>query len=115
MSERIFTCYLCSFSAPYSTFGRSLKIDELKKDEHLAGTVMFLEDSYLLPDPNAAQVHPLCLGSHCNVCKRSVCVSEECSLFYSKRFCADCARAHVSAFPLECRKLSPKIFNTTSA
>ena len=52
----------------------------------------FLEDCYLLPDPNAVRVHPLNLGSHCSLCDHVVCVGEACSIFYAKRFCARCAQ-----------------------
>ncbi len=47
----------------------------------------FLEDVYMLPDPNAVRIHPLCLGSHCSLCGCTVCPAEACSLFYAKRFC----------------------------
>ena len=52
----------------------------------------FLEDCYLLPDPNAVRVHPLNLGSHCSLCDHVVCVGEACSIFYAKRFCARCVQ-----------------------
>jgi hypothetical protein len=41
------------------------------------------------------------LGSRCAVCGAPVCAGEACSLFYSKRFCGPCARAHAAAFPPE--------------
>lgn len=47
-----------------------------------------MEDCYLLPDPNAVRMHPLCLGSHCALCGCMVCAGDACSLFYAKRFCA---------------------------
>ena len=55
---------------------------------HLWPLCRFMEDCYLLPDPNAVRMHPLCLGSHCALCGGMVCAGDACSLFYAKRFCA---------------------------
>mmetsp|Transcript_32260 Transcript_32260/g.71392 ORF Transcript_32260/g.71392 Transcript_32260/m.71392 type:complete len:131 (-) Transcript_32260:385-777(-) len=110
-NDKVFKCSICQFSAPYTVFGRSLPSDQLRAAGGGDGSrVVFLEDSYLLPDPNAVRQRPLFLGAHCSLCGDSVCGGEACSLFYAKRFCARCARDNVKAFPDQCVKLAPKIF-----
>uniref|UniRef100_A0A8I3NAD7 Cysteine-rich DPF motif domain-containing protein 1 n=2 Tax=Canis lupus familiaris TaxID=9615 RepID=A0A8I3NAD7_CANLF len=64
-----------------------------------------LEESYVMKDPFTPDKDRfLVLGSRCSLCSRLVCVSPECSLFYSKRFCLPCVRDNMDAFPQEIRQ-----------
>lgn len=58
-----------------------------------------------LQDPSALKRRPVALGSRCTVCSNMVCCHDTCSVFYSKRFCAPCARANASAFPVQLVKV----------
>ncbi|POI33144.1 hypothetical protein CIB84_003104 [Bambusicola thoracicus] len=61
-----------------------------------------LEDSYVMKDPFTPDKEKfLILGSLCSLCRRTVCVGAECSLFYTKRFCLPCVNENLQAFPLE--------------
>lgn len=54
----------------------------------------FLEDGYFRLDPFADRRRPLFIGADCNLCSRPVCGQPTCSLFYTRRFCARCAKKH---------------------
>ena len=40
-----------------------------------------------------------------SLCNRSVCISQKCSLFYTKRFCITCVKENWSKFPPEIAKV----------
>ncbi|XP_040553614.1 cysteine-rich DPF motif domain-containing protein 1 isoform X1 [Gallus gallus] len=64
--------------------------------------IRILEDSYVMKDPFTPDKEKfLILGSLCSLCRRTVCVGAECSLFYTKRFCLPCVNENLQAFPLE--------------
>lgn len=90
----LFTCYVCGMNEKYTYFGRRPKF---------APDYSFLEDVYLLKDPFSSpnQKSFLFLGSHCCLCNKMVCQSQECSLFFSKRFCLNCAHSNSREFPFE--------------
>ncbi|XP_076362599.1 cysteine-rich DPF motif domain-containing protein 1 isoform X2 [Tachypleus tridentatus] len=60
----------------------------------------FLEDVYIAKDPFSPTGEGifLFLGGHCSLCKNVVCQAEECSIFFSKRFCLSCAEDNSSQF-----------------
>ncbi|CAD7677021.1 unnamed protein product [Nyctereutes procyonoides] len=92
----VFKCQLCALTAPYSYVGQK------PPDTH---SVVLLEESYVMKDPFTPDKDRfLVLGSRCSLCSRLVCVSPECSLFYSKRFCLPCVRENMDAFPQEIRQ-----------
>ncbi|XP_077770228.1 cysteine-rich DPF motif domain-containing protein 1 isoform X2 [Canis aureus] len=92
----VFKCQLCALTAPYSYVGQK------PSDTH---SVVLLEESYVMKDPFTPDKDRfLVLGSRCSLCSRLVCVSPECSLFYSKRFCLPCVRDNMDAFPQEIRQ-----------
>ncbi|KAM8941845.1 cysteine-rich DPF motif domain-containing protein 1 isoform 2-T4 [Lycaon pictus] len=92
----VFKCQLCALTAPYSYVGQK------PPDTH---SVVLLEESYVMKDPFTPDKDRfLVLGSRCSLCSRLVCVSPECSLFYSKRFCLPCVRDNMDAFPQEIRQ-----------
>jgi len=44
---------------------------------------------------------PFILGGKCTACFKSVCIAMKCSVFYTKRFCTQCAENQIDAFPKE--------------
>ncbi|XP_072408728.1 cysteine-rich DPF motif domain-containing protein 1 isoform X2 [Chiloscyllium punctatum] len=89
----MFECSLCRLKAPYSYYG--------PKPPN-ARSLVLLEDCYTMNDPFTPQRDTfLILGSHCCLCKTVVCVGQECSLFYTKRFCIPCVKKHIDEFPEE--------------
>lgn len=90
-----FTCALCQFSERYHAHGSSLPF---------ARGVVFNEDAYAMRDPFVPYGKNLFmfLGAACSSCERLVCI--QCSFFYAKRFCRECAVKHVHLFPAEVQK-----------
>ncbi|XP_051977096.1 cysteine-rich DPF motif domain-containing protein 1 [Xyrauchen texanus] len=87
----VFTCELCELSSPYSFYGQ--------KPPNTRAIVL-LEECYGMRDPFSPDKEKfLVLGSKCCVCNKMVCVSTDCSLFYTKRFCLPCVRNHIHQFP----------------
>lgn len=88
----IFQCRNCNITERYDCFS-----DHVPFNRNIRTKV----DYYLARDPfsprNKRQF--IILGSVCSVCDKDVCVKPECSLFYSKFFCTDCARKHILNFP----------------
>ncbi|XP_007502681.1 cysteine-rich DPF motif domain-containing protein 1 [Monodelphis domestica] len=89
----MFECQLCGLTAPYSYVGQK------PPNTH---TVVLLEECHVLKDPFTLDKDKfLILGSPCSLCNKLVCVGQECSLYYSKRFCLPCVHENLSAFPQE--------------
>ncbi|KAM9313380.1 cysteine-rich DPF motif domain-containing protein 1 [Gastrophryne carolinensis] len=102
----LFECQLCKLAVPYTYFGRKPPSTQ---------SIILLEECYVMVDPFTPDKDKfLVLGSPCSLCKQVVCVGNECSLFYSKRFCLPCITKNKSEFPpeiqqdLEKRKAQPK-------
>ncbi|XP_058273450.1 cysteine-rich DPF motif domain-containing protein 1 [Hemibagrus wyckioides] len=86
-----FTCELCELSTEYTFYGR-------KPPNTRA--IGFLEDCYGMRDPFTPNKDKfLILGSKCSLCKKTVCVGTDCSIFYTKRFCLPCVRKNLEQFP----------------
>lgn len=62
--------------------------------EEISLCFSFLEDGYFRLDPFADRRRPLFIGADCDLCSRPVCGQPTCSLFYTRRFCAHCAKKH---------------------
>ncbi|XP_043092639.1 cysteine-rich DPF motif domain-containing protein 1 [Puntigrus tetrazona] len=87
----VFACELCEVSGPYSFYGQ--------KPPNTRAIVL-LEECYGTKDPFSPEREKfLVLGSRCCLCDKTVCVGTDCSLFYTKRFCLPCVRAHLQQFP----------------
>lgn len=89
-----FLCQACGLVETYQYYGR-------KPPFHKG--VTFLEDCYLLRDPFQSDSGGsfLLLGAECTACGRVVCQATTCSIFYTKRFCLNCATATIEEFPTE--------------
>ncbi|XP_041348313.1 cysteine-rich DPF motif domain-containing protein 1-like [Gigantopelta aegis] len=94
-SENQFICSVCNFDTAYNYFG---------KKPPFAKSLVLLEDAYVMKDPFSTEGGIITLGSHCSLCQKPVCLSNECSLFFTKRFCIDCAKLHMSEFPIEIKQ-----------
>ncbi|KAF8562721.1 hypothetical protein P879_06001 [Paragonimus westermani] len=98
-TEAQFCCNTCGFKINYDNKGRRPKY--FNRDLEL------LEDAYTMRDPFADDnLGGIILGSDCCICKEMVCISQDCSLFYNKRYCRDCSVKHVDEFPLDLRQAS---------
>lgn len=92
-----FLCEMCGLTESYNYYGCK---PPFHKD------ITFLENCYIMKDPfqSAGTKSFLLLGSECVACKRVVCQASSCSIFYTKRFCLDCARTCIEEFPPEMQK-----------
>ncbi|KAL6075513.1 Cysteine-rich DPF motif domain-containing protein 1 [Balamuthia mandrillaris] len=97
-----FTCSICGMEYPYHHFGNK---------PPFCASIIYLEDCYVLKDPfdeeqgrQQEKALPICVGSHCSICQRAVCVQASCSLFYTHRFCTDCFDRHQQHFPPQLQK-----------
>jgi len=88
--EKVFKCSRCNFSAKYDYFG---------KNPSFCRTLSALEDVYIMRDPFTEERRAILLGSHCTACTDLVCSSQECSLYYTRRFCLQCVSANQNEFP----------------
>ncbi|XP_078273064.1 cysteine-rich DPF motif domain-containing protein 1 [Rhinoraja longicauda] len=89
----IFECSLCGLRAPCNYYGQK---------PPNARSIVLLEKCYTMNDPFISQKDRfLIIGSHCSLCDKTVCVGQECSLFYTKRFCIPCVKKYIEQFPEE--------------
>uniref|UniRef100_UPI00358DEE7F cysteine-rich DPF motif domain-containing protein 1 n=1 Tax=Myxine glutinosa TaxID=7769 RepID=UPI00358DEE7F len=88
-----FECALCTLDAPYDYFG---------KKPPYARSIRLQEESFVIKDPfSTERGRVLILGSRCKLCQRTVCAGQDCSLFYTRRFCLPCSRERIAEFPKE--------------
>ncbi|GAA6217042.1 cysteine-rich DPF motif domain-containing protein 1 isoform X1 [Lates japonicus] len=89
--QKTFTCQLCGLVSPYSYYGQ--------KPPNTRAIVL-LEECFVTKDPFTPDKEKfLVLGSTCSLCSLCVCVTSDCSLFYTKRFCMKCVNKHLDQFP----------------
>ncbi|XP_008314096.1 cysteine-rich DPF motif domain-containing protein 1 [Cynoglossus semilaevis] len=90
-SSKTFICQLCDLTSPYSYYGQ--------KPPNTRAIVL-LEECFVTRDPFSPDKEKfLVLGSTCSLCNSCVCVGQDCSLFYTKRFCMRCVNKHLDQFP----------------
>lgn len=84
----------------------------LNEKVHYKGTkppfsrnIIFKYPSYVMKDPFSppGKGEVLMLGADCAICNKAVCISKECSIFYTKLFCFSCAKNSIEQFPVELR------------
>ncbi|KAK8749142.1 hypothetical protein OTU49_015697 [Cherax quadricarinatus] len=102
-----FLCEACGLTETYHYYG-------CKPPFHKG--VTFLENCYVLRDPfqNGSGGSFLLLGGECTSCSRVVCQDTSCSLFYTKRFCLNCANANIEEFPPEIHQRIKKDLASTT-
>ena len=109
IEPKIFQCSLCPFYATYDRYDTKYLDDSsvTKTKKESAFTIDLLEKVYLLRDPFVAvkddqsKVPSLIIGSTCSVCSHPVCIQNDCSLFYTRRFCLKCLAKYRDEFPRE--------------
>lgn len=93
-----FTCAICSLHEKCDYYGRSPPF--LKKIE-------FREDCFIMKDPFSPHSKTpslenfLIIGSNCAICDKTICRDSDCSYYYFKTFCLECALNRINEFPLE--------------
>ncbi|XP_045166712.2 cysteine-rich DPF motif domain-containing protein 1-like [Mercenaria mercenaria] len=101
-----FLCYKCQLKIKYDYFGTK---------PPFAKSIILLEDTYIMKDPFSSEMGMISLGSHCSLCRKSVCSSGDCSIFYTKRFCLSCVQDKIEEFPVEIQQeLKNKALRQTS-
>ena len=102
--KNLFKCNNCELYAKYDYFGN--KPTEHYLNNKSKDSIILLENAYICDDPfSDLKINYLILGSNCFECKKMICLSLECSIFYyNKRFCIQCALNNLQEFPLEIKK-----------
>ena len=94
-----FQCSICGDRFKYKKFGSY---------KNSRSHFLLLEEAFYMDDPfEASSKTPFILGGKCNLCTRTVCANQKCSLFYTKRFCTGCAKEKSDCFPKEILKDVP--------
>ncbi|XP_028160068.1 putative transferase CAF17 homolog, mitochondrial [Ostrinia furnacalis] len=92
----------------------------LEEKVHYKGTsppfsrnIVLKYPGYVMKDPFSpnGKGEILVLGADCAICNNAVCISKECSLFYLKTYCLNCASNFVDKFPAEIRSKLAQIKN----
>ncbi|CAG9789150.1 unnamed protein product [Diatraea saccharalis] len=92
----------------------------LNEKAHYKGTtppfsrnVILKYSSYVMKDPFSppGKGEIIVLGADCAICKKTVCISKECSLFYSKLFCLSCVYDSIDKFPVEIKSKVMQVKN----
>ncbi|XP_061178858.1 cysteine-rich DPF motif domain-containing protein 1-like [Saccostrea echinata] len=91
-AKEVFVCQNCKFSAHYDYFGRKPPFSK---------SFVLMEEAYVVKDPFSADGGMITLGSSCSCCGARVCLSQGCSLFYTKCFCLTCVKRNMKEFPSE--------------
>ena len=78
----------------------------------------FSEPSYIMLDPfspyNPKKANKfLVLGSDCSICRATVCV--DCSIFFTKTFCVECAQYNINEFPSDIQSRIVKLTETRNS
>lgn len=89
MSVRVH--YLC-FSRRPSSLTSTTCIFSPSPPKNNETRASFLEEGYFRQDPFTDRSRPLFIGADCSTCSRPVCGQHTCSMFYTRRFCAACAK-----------------------
>ncbi|CAL1526634.1 unnamed protein product [Lymnaea stagnalis] len=87
-----FSCSSCDFVIDYHYKGRK---------PAFAKCILLHEDCFIMKDPFSTSGGFINVGGMCSLCGRNVCMSNDCSLFYTQRFCLNCAAENIQEFPLE--------------
>jgi len=94
--KHIFECQICGLSEEYHYFG---------KKPPFCKSIVFIDDSYVMRDPFTLQygnnANFLLLGGKCCICSESIC--QECSVFFTTRFCNKCYQSNIHLLPEELR------------
>mmetsp|Transcript_1802 Transcript_1802/g.2632 ORF Transcript_1802/g.2632 Transcript_1802/m.2632 type:complete len:107 (+) Transcript_1802:27-347(+) len=98
--QKEFTCSSCQVEFPFTYYSNRLR---------RCDALILLENAYIYVERSRESERqtniPLILGSRCDLCRKDVCHSKACSLFYTKRYCRDCFVSNADSFPSELQKV----------
>ena len=102
-----FQCSSCGLCEMCHYFGSSPPF--VKK------SLEFTEDCYVMLDPftpyNPKSANSfIVLGAECSECRVTVCV--ECSVYFTRRFCINCAQYNINEFPSDVQSKIVKVAET---
>ena len=102
-----FQCSSCGLCEMCHYFGSSPPF--VKK------SLEFTEDCYVMLDPftpyNPKSANSfILLGGECSECRVTVCV--ECSVYFTRRFCINCAQYNINEFPSDVQSKIVKVAET---
>ena len=102
-----FQCSSCGLCEMCHYFGSSTPF--VKK------SLEFTEDCYVMLDPftpyNPKSANSfIVLGAECSECRVTVCV--ECSVYFTRRFCINCAQYNINEFPSDVQSKIVKVAET---
>ncbi|XP_067616503.1 cysteine-rich DPF motif domain-containing protein 1 [Eurosta solidaginis] len=68
-----------------------------------------VEDSFIVRDPfqpppmrwKPKAEYFVLMGAKCSMCKNVVCKRVECSFYYTRTYCLNCAKININKFPIE--------------
>eukprot|EP01064_Diplonema_japonicum_P023228 TRINITY_DN3366_c5_g1_i1.p1 TRINITY_DN3366_c5_g1~~TRINITY_DN3366_c5_g1_i1.p1 ORF type:complete len:106 (+),score=21.03 TRINITY_DN3366_c5_g1_i1:105-422(+) len=89
-----FVCAICGFRVP-----SALKVP-LGTPPPFHSSIKFLEDVWVVEDPDREEPRSLCIGTQCNTCGRQVC-PYGCGVFFGKRWCKVCGTEEGNPLPKE--------------
>lgn len=103
--RKTFACSFCTLNEKYDYKG---------KEPPFQKYLIYLEECYIMRDPFTPlkQREALVLGSDCYFCKKPTCM--DCSLFYTKRFCKNCALANIQELPKQLHKKIKQFSNDSN-
>jgi len=103
-----FKCSVCGLNELCHYFGR--------RPPFAKGQIEYVEDTFAMMDPfsprEKGRPNFLTIGGKCRYCDNEVCV--DCSVFYGKRICRDCATLHFDDFPNEVQAKLKKLSASSS-
>lgn len=97
--EGSFECNYCHLNEAFHYFG--------KDPNPKWGRIEYKEQLYMLRNPflppniklQDANQPFLVIGGVCSECQKDFCVDPDCSLYFARRFCLECANKNLEVFP----------------
>nr|ACE77069.1 BJA-10 [Carukia barnesi] len=100
-----FACSLCGLRVDGCRNISPGSEKDKKERSNRTSKVIFLEDVFAIDDPFSENKNvPLAVGGFCCICNASVCMNQDCSIYYTRRFCIQCAKENIARFPAEMEK-----------
>lgn len=99
----VFICSNCSLKQSYDYKGCN---------PPFAKNICTIDESYIMKDPFSPSNKNefLILGADCSICKKSVCVATNCSIFFKNTFCKKCAIKQKDLYPERLQKIIEHVF-----
>ncbi|RZF45050.1 hypothetical protein LSTR_LSTR002011 [Laodelphax striatellus] len=87
-----FICSVCSLTEHFDYKGKQPPFQK---------QLVFQYDTYIMKDPFSlpSKHQILVLGGDCIECSKQVCQNSECSIYYNRLYCLQCALKALHTFP----------------